>query len=297
MLDYVFPYSYIAVCLGVCIGIGITATCIGLLSTFFIILCFSIGMIRITPLFSLLEKTFRAFFPETLSRIEKNIRESFKVSSTNLPEDRYIFMCHPHGVFASSLYFHTMPSLTNWPSHLKSKAVVFSNLRWLPFLNELFDIFNAIPSDYHSMKKELQEGSISLFPGGMREMLYEDTTILRKRRGIFKLALETGTPLVPVLSKGEAELCKILKIDERIQDWFKPFDACLPIPTWKSFTRILGICQYPLKDPVYTIIGDPIPVEKVEEPNEQQIADLKQKYIEVLSKMYKKEIGRDLKII
>ncbi len=128
-------------------------------------------------------------------------------------------------------------------------------------------------------------------------MLYEDTAILEKRRGIFKLALETGTPLVPVLSKGESELSRIIQIPDIIQNFMKSFDACLPIPTWKSFTKILGICQNQLKDPVYTVIGDPIPVEKVEEPSEQQIEDLKQKYIEALSKMYKKEIGRDLKVI
>jgi 2-acylglycerol O-acyltransferase 2 len=147
------------------------------------------------------------------------------------------------------------------------------------------------------MKKALETNSISLLPGGMREMLYKDTTILSKRRGIFKLSLETGVPLVPVLSKGEAELCKILELPECIQNFMKYFDACLPIPTLTSVIKFLGISKNPLKDSIYTVIGEPIEVQKVEEPSEQQILDLKQKYIESLKEMYKKEMGRDLKII
>jgi hypothetical protein len=295
--DLIFPYSYIAIWLGMFLGIGLTATCVGLFSSAFLIIILSLGMIRIMPLFSFLDKTSRRLFPDFFSTLESNIKESFKVRDTTLEEGKYIFMWHPHGVFPSSIYFHTQTQLTDWPKHLTSKGVVFSNLQWLPFTTEVFQESNIIPSDYYPMKKALESSSISLLPGGMREMLYEDTAILEKRRGIFKLALETGTPLVPVLSKGEAELCKATHIPDIIQEAMKPFDACIAIPTWKTFTKIMGMTQNPLKDPIYTIIGDPIEVQKIEEPSEQDILDLKQKYIDSLKQMYKREMGRDLKII
>jgi len=128
-------------------------------------------------------------------------------------------------------------------------------------------------------------------------MLYEDTTLLSHRRGIFKMALETGAPLVPIISKGEEHLLKAIEIPMWIQDYLKPYDLCIPIPTWKTFIRCLGILQHPLKDPVISLIGEPIPVEKVEQPTEEQISELRQKYIESLKAMYKKEIGRDLNIL
>jgi 2-acylglycerol O-acyltransferase 2 len=280
-----------------CLGIGITAACLGLFSATLLIIILSLGMIRIMPLFSFLDKNSRRLFPEFFSSLETNINESFKIRETALKEGKYIFMWHPHGVFPSSFYFHMITSLTNWPTHLPSKTVVFSNLQWLPFTTEVFQETNMVPSDYFPMKKALETNSISLFPGGMREMLYKDTVILEKRRGIFKLALETGTPLVPVLSKGEAELCKAIELPEWIQDFLKPLDMCIPIPTWKTFTRIMGITQNPLKDPIYSILGEPIYVEKIEEPSEQDITDLKQKYIEALTNMYKRELGKDLKVI
>jgi len=208
-------------------------------------------------------------------------------------------MWHPHGVFPTSLYFHTASQLTNSPEAVKlSKTVAFSNLQWLPFTNEVFKETNIIPSDYHAMKAALQEGhSISLSPGGMREMLYEDTVILSRRRGIFKMALETGTSLVPVISRGEAELCKGIELPEWLQALLEPYDACIPIPTWKTVSRFLGILQNPLKDPVFTALGEPILVEKTEYPTEAQISDLRAKYIGVLTEMYRTQMGRDLHVI
>lgn len=286
-----------SIVIGTCIGICLTVSTIGIFSVFMLIIFLSLGMIRIKPLFTFLDKNSRKLFPEFITTLESNIKQSFKVRETSLKEGKYIFLWHPHGAFPSSIYFHTQSKLTEWPKHLTSRGVVFSGLQFIPFVNEIFSELDIIPTEYYPMMKALETSSISLLPGGMREMLYKDTTILRKRRGIFKLSLETGSPLVPVLSKGEAELCEILELPECIQDFMKSFDSCLPIPTLTSVSKFLGITRRPLKVPIHTIIGDPIPVEKVEEPSEQQIAELRKKYIEALSKMYKKEIGRELKVI
>jgi len=301
MIDLIYPYSYLTIWFGVLLGIGFTTACAGLFSAAIVIICIYLGMIRIMPLFSFINRLFRGLIPEEISSVERNIKESFKMTGNAgalQDEGKYIFMWHPHGVFPTSLYFHTATSLTDSPNSVKqSKTVAFNNLQWLPFTTEIFHETSIIPSEYHIMKNALQENSISLSPGGMREMLYEDTTLLSRRRGIFKMALETGTPLVPIISKGEEHLLKAIEIPMWIQDYLKPYDLCIPVPTWKTFIRCLGILQHPLKDPVISVIGEPIPVEKVEQPTEEQISELRQKYIEALKAMYKKEIGRDLNIL
>jgi len=300
MIDLIYPYSYISIWIGVLLGIGFTAACVGLFSTMFILICISLGMIRIMPLFTFINRIFRASMHTEISRLENNIKESFKMTGNThaLEGGHYIFMWHPHGVFPTSLYFHTASSLTDAPIAIKeSKTVAFSNLQWLPFTTEIFHETNIIPSEYHDMKNALKEGSISLSPGGMREMLYKDTALLLRRRGIFKMALESGTPLVPVISRDEAEIFKAVDLPEWIQDILKPYDLCIPIPTWKTISRFLGILHNPLKDPLYSVIGEPILVEKVEIPTEQQISKLREKYIEALKLMYKKEIGRELNIL
>ena len=108
---------------------------------------------------------------------------------------------------------------------------------------------------------------------------------------------EKGYSNPELRNEAESELSKIIQIPQWVQDFLKPFDACIPIPTWKSFMKIAAIAQNPLKDPVYTVIGEPIEVQKIEEPSEQDILDLKQKYIDSLKQMYKREMGRDLKVI
>jgi 1-acyl-sn-glycerol-3-phosphate acyltransferase len=130
----------------------------------------------------------------------------------------------------------------------------------------------------------------------MREGLYEDTVLLSRRRGIFKMALETGRPLVPIVTRGQEQISQFIDLPSWIQDYLEPYDMCFSIPTWKTVIRCLGIAQYPLKDPVISIIGEPILVKKIEVPTEGQISELRQKYIEALKSMYKKEIGRDLTI-
>lgn len=299
MIDFIYPYSYVAVWLGVLIGIGITTVCIGFFSAFLIAICISIGMIRIMPLFNFISRLSHALIPNEISKVEDNIKESFKMTGKlELEGGPYIFMWHPHGLFPTSLYFHTATSFTDSPKAVKeSKTVAFSNLQWLPFTKEIFHETNIIPSEYYAMKTALKEASISLSPGGMREGLYEDTVILLRRRGIFKMALETGTPLVPIITKGQEQISKFIDLPKCIQDYLEPFDACFSIPTWKTFTRFLEILQNPLKDKIYSIVGEPIPVEKVEQPSEEDIAKLRYTYIEALETMYKKEIGRDLLVI
>jgi hypothetical protein len=64
----------------------------------------------------------------------------------------------------------------------------------------------------------------------------------------------------------------------------------------KSLWKSIGLLQSPLKDPILTVIGEPIPVEQVIEPSEIQIAELRSKYIGSLKQLYKKETGKDLTI-
>jgi len=207
-------------------------------------------------------------------------------------------MWHPHGGFATTMFFHGSSVFTEWPSHLrKMKTVAFSMVQWFPFMQELFEEYNIIPSNYHIMKKTLDQGiSISLSPGGMREMLYEDTALMSRRRGIFKMALETGTPLVPIISINETRLWKMIKLPDYIQEPLEPYDLCIPVPSLKSVYKFLGLLKEPLKDPIMSVLGEPIVVKKVLNPTEQQVTDLRSKYLHELQLLYKKETGHDLSV-
>jgi len=169
----------------------------------------------------------------------------------------------------------------------------------VPFADECIrELLDVLYSDYESMKQALLKNtSISLYPGGMREMLHEDSVLLSRRRGIFKMALETGTPLVPIVSIGETRIFQMYSLPQWIQDVFKPYDACIGIPTLKTIRKYINMVWNPLKDPIISVIGDPILIEKVESPTEMQISELRSKYIETLKRMYKQEVGKDLLVL
>lgn len=288
MFSILFPYSYVAIGLGILMGIGITTAVLGFMSAFLGIFLIYIGIIRITPALDILTKLLNNLLPEQVIQIHNNIKESFKVRFTEtIPEGKYIYTWHPHGVYATSHFFHIGTTITNWPNHLRNiKGACSAIFLWLPFGRDLLQYFSAIPCDYHVMKNTLIDGtSISVAAGGMREMLGNDY-IVKRRRGIFKMALETGTPIVPIISFGEDKLFSVIDISPSIQKWLEPYDTCICIPTLHSIYKWLGILQNPLKDPITSVVGAPILVSKTEEPTEANIAELREQYIAALKKLF-----------
>jgi len=162
-------------------------------------------------------------------------------------------------------------------------------LEWFPFGKEMLDYISAIPNTYHRMKSTLENGeSISLSLGGMREML-GSSYIVKRRRGIFKMALETGTPIVPVLSFGENTLFSLVPVYPVIEKWFEQYDLCVCIPTLQSIRKWLGILQDPLKNPITSVAGKPILVPLTKEPTEADISELRERYIAALKDLFSKE--------
>ena len=54
--------------------------------------------------------------------------------------------------------------------------------------------------------------------------------------------------------------------------------------------------KYPLKDPVISVLGQPLPVKQIENPTNKDIDDLREKYIIRLKELCKSE-GVEIKII
>ena len=158
MLDAFFPFSYMSICFGFLIGIGITSVCFGFLSAGIMLIAVSIGIIRIMPLLHLCKRFVGGIFPDQLSKIEKNIGSSFKIKNPeNIREGRHIYMWHPHGVFCLSQFFHIGTKYTNWPVR-NIRGTAFSLLLWLPFMKEIYEeLSRKEKEDMELYERELQE--------------------------------------------------------------------------------------------------------------------------------------------
>ena len=180
--------------------------------------------------------------------------------------------------------------MTDWP-HKNIKAVVHYIILNIPLLKD-FNNNRCVTSDYASMKVALLDNkSLSVSLGGRSEANHIEPNkmiiVANKRRGIFKLALETGIPIVPVLSYGENKIYR--KMDNIFIDALSyVFKLNVPVPTLDSLKGWFKIYKSPLENKIETFIGDPIEVGPAHVPTDREIIELREKYIEALKELYKK---------
>ena len=145
---------------------------------------------------------------------------------------------------------------------------------FFPIIREFYLIVGAIDCSKPIMKKFLNKNySIGVFIGGGRECKYsgfgKSDLIITKRYGFFKLALQTGRPILPIYTFGENNFFNAINKQK--------------IFLFEFFHRITGL-WFPFgylsfkKTKIITVIGDPIFVEKIEKPTTKDIISLQNKY-------------------
>jgi 2-acylglycerol O-acyltransferase 2 len=283
-----FPLSYFLLLIGLAIGIGISFVFFGIITCIALLLLLYTDIINIRPIIEGIHRVFTAIFPLTYSNTLDNIRESFRVEhvAETMPE-KGIYIFHPHGMFSTALVFHIGTPMTDW-AITNITGVALSAMFMLPFTKQILHPA-FIPSTYSTMKEELATKSLALCLGGFNETAYVRpgviTAYVTHRRGIFRMALETGTPLVPVLTYGENELYDM---------YHSPFldalqkNTMICFPTISSIMQWISIIYKPLKNPLRTVVGAAIPVSAVEggAPTDEQIVALRTTYIAALRSLY-----------
>jgi len=296
------PFSYGALAIVFTLGISLTTLFFGVLVSVVLVTCIYCGVIRISPILDGIGNCINYFNPGLIESISQNIRSSLEIEyPEGTPEAKNIFIFHPHGVLSIANTFHVGTTLTDWATR-PIKATMIDSIFWLPFAKELLEKLNVVGSKYESMKAVLDEGqSLTVCLGGVKEILYTEPHTMKlsikNKRGVFKLALQTGTPLVPVISYGENELFEILDAPwlRPIQSMMIQYGLYLPIPTMKSCRSWFGIPWEPLKNPIRTVVGSPIKVTQVAEPSDKEIIDLRETYFKALTELYERSRPKNYK--
>ena len=247
----------------------------------------------VRSLFLQINSTIRNIFPEIISETEKNIRETFKMKVLHPIPPRSINIWHPHGISGVTPVIHNGYRVTDISGYTPTKGVVYYYYFMMPIVKDIIKLLNAIPSDYRSIKETVEKESISITIGGLDEMGRTADKhmqlVIKKRSGIFKIALETGTPIVPVLTYGETEIFPetenhlLLQFNEFM---YTNFTMKFPFPTMTSVSNWLKLGTVPLKE-IKSYTGRPILVKKIEEPTPLQINKLRNKYIRRVKDLFK----------
>lgn len=289
--------------LGFFLGFGISLGFLsGIVGSFSIVCCiifFAVllcsGAFQIIPMIDMVELWIQKTFPSMKHTITEHVRKCYDVvvRDEKVKDSRpKLYLFHPHGVLATALNFHILTRMTDWPIR-PMKAAILSKFLLYPFSREVFERIGAVPSDYGSMKGVLEGGeSLGVSIGGSSEVKYAGskkmTLICKSRRGIFKMALETGTPLVPVLVYGEDDVYEQTNATfvRYLNSLTESKGFHVNIPSLSSCHKMFQFFSGKKEVHVKTVLGSPLDVEKVDNPTEEDIERVRERYIEGLKLLY-----------
>lgn len=207
------------------------------------------------------------------------------IYSTNVYQkninQKFIKCMMPHGLVPFSVCCLWNDPKFNYKNN--NILVTSHHLYKFPFLSHFAKKTKSIPADYNKMFEKIKNGySLILFPGGLREMFHtshkDNIICIKKRKGIFKLALQTGISLLPIYTFGMSQL-------------YERGDISITIPYLfdsESISWYYGryYTPIPIKKKLLTIVGNPIIVPKKLNFEDKDIDDLRERYIIVIKKLY-----------
>ncbi|NXH10157.1 MOGT2 acyltransferase, partial [Bucco capensis] len=218
------------------------------------------------------------------------------------PRQNYLMGFHPHGVLAAGAFLNFCTEASGFSTlfpgitpHLMMLSLWFR----VPFFRDYLMSGGLVSSDKESASYVLHkpEGGnvLAIIVGGAQEALDARpgsyTLLLKNRKGFVRLAIQHGSPLVPVFSFGENDLFEQVRNPKG--SWLRQLQHKLQqimgisLPVFHA----RGIFQYsfglmPYRRPICTVVGKPIPVQRKPRPSEEEVDQVHQKYLTELSKLF-----------
>lgn len=215
--------------------------------------------------------------------------DSLTINQT-LKNGPYIFGFHPHGVYPLTTFWATRgPSFRAAYPGLEVDVCGASVMFSCPLLREILLWSGGREVSASAIRHALHANrSILLVPGGQREMLHSQPshrvlTIVTKHKGFVRIACETGSSLVPILSLGETFPLSNIALP-RLQSWFLENTGV----GWPVFPYGRWYSPIGRPFPITVVIGEPIPVPKMEEPTQAVIDEIHTKYFDSLRQLFEK---------
>lgn len=206
------------------------------------------------------------------------------------PQDHYVMAFHPHGI---------MPTTAMWLLFTEQWRQLFpgvhpclltaSVLHQIPLSRDVMQTYGSREVTRQAFTSTLeQKQSVMLVPGGQAEMLEQhsgrkEVRVYTKHKGFIRVAIEHGTPLVPVLSFKEGELMDNVKAP-MLQRWFVK-NLAFPFP---YFPYGRGFLPIPRKVDTTVVVGAPIRVQKIASPTADDVDKVHVQYFAALEEMFHK---------
>eukprot|EP01087_Luapelamoeba_hula_P000439 TRINITY_DN10329_c0_g1_i1.p1 TRINITY_DN10329_c0_g1~~TRINITY_DN10329_c0_g1_i1.p1 ORF type:complete len:392 (-),score=47.70 TRINITY_DN10329_c0_g1_i1:67-1164(-) len=193
--------------------------------------------------------------------------------------DHFLFVEFPHGVFPLGFMLSATAVQTAMKG-LRVEGAIASVLFRIPLMRQLCHWFGARPASDRNIKMLLDRGSVGLMAGGIAEIFLSsrkhERVYVKNRRGFVKLALQTGSALVPVYHFGNTQLFDFVGnegISRRLRTSILLFVGRWYLPI-------------PYQHPIRMVIGTPIEVVRVDNPSKEQIDKLHAQFVAALQELF-----------
>ncbi|PNI41825.1 AWAT2 isoform 1 [Pan troglodytes] len=218
------------------------------------------------------------------------------------PSRNYILVCHPHGLFAHGWFGHFATEASGFSKifpGITPYILTLGAFFWMPFLREYVMSTGACSVSRSSIDFLLTHkgtgNMVIVVIGGLAECRYSlpgsSTLVLKNRSGFVRMALQHGVPLIPAYAFGETDLYDQHIFTpggfvNRFQKWFQSMVHIYPCAFYgRGFTKnSWGLLPY--SRPVTTIVGEPLPMPKIENPSQEIVAKYHTLYIDALRKLF-----------
>jgi len=201
------------------------------------------------------------------------------------PAKKYIFGVYPHGILILSrpaIYGGAFESL--FPG-IDIRTLGATPMFWIPGSRELCLWMGAVDANKKTAMRLLNTFSLMVYPGGSDEIFLTDpnsnVTTLVARKGFIKLAIQTGTDIVPAFVFGEKWLYYRAHLPRVVQNFFMKTLRLPLIIFWGQWFTWL-----PLRRNLSVVFGTPITVSKIEEPSNEEIEKVYQQYISAIQDLF-----------
>ncbi|TYZ57043.1 hypothetical protein PybrP1_000011 [[Pythium] brassicae (nom. inval.)] len=230
----------------------------------------------------------RSYFPITLHQ-----EQDFDGSKPLL------FVIHPHGVFGFGAWLSFAADCVGFSRKNRDIDIAMATVNvnfFLPFWRDALLALGLVDASFQSLSAALQRGrSVAIVLGGAAEALDSHPgtydIILNKRKGIIRLALSTGTAVVPVFTFGETDLfyqvpnpagSRLRRVQDAFLAWFR---VSPPLVVGRGILGCpAGILPYAV--PLHVVTGTPIPVPHIPAPSSADVAKYQEIYRRALEKLY-----------
>ncbi len=218
------------------------------------------------------------------------------VTETPLDSSKqFIFCMFPHGAYSWN-HFLTMTDCCGFLSEIYKgprRDLIASILFYIPGLRELCLFLGCVDASPSTAKYNISKGrSIFIYIGGEKEQLMTEPSkhkiYLSSRKGFVKLALQHGTPLVPMYCYGENECYSEVNLFFGFRKWLQhQFKIVVPFVYGRWYTLI------PYKVKMTVEIGNPVHVSQVDNPTQKQIDEIHETFTREMLRLFDRTKGRN----